>query len=214
MRPQTKTLLILSLMLALLSIVTAVQASGNSQVRLSTKRDALQVGQETGVDILIEDAPIIYGADVQISFDPKILEVVDADEKQTGIQIDSGKFIDEKMSFFLLHDIDNRKGSIDYALTLLNPAPPVEGDGQLARITFRAKATGSTIISVTKGKFGTQTGETISPELAGIEITVGDKKGSEEKTISAPTIVGLTGAGIVGVGFIFRWLWRKHVGRI
>jgi hypothetical protein len=214
MKPKNKTLLLLSLTLAFLSIVITAQAAGNSQVLLSTKRDTLKVGEETGVDILIEDAPVIYGADVQVRFDPNILEVVDVDEKQAGIQIEAGKFIDEKKSFYLLHNVDNDKGSIDYALTLLNPAPPVKGDGQLARITFRAKAAGSTVVSVVKGKFGTQTGETISAQLAGVEITVGDKKADKEKPISAPVAVGLTGTGLLGTAAVSVWFWRRHTSRI
>lgn len=214
MKLQTKTFLVLSLAWIFLSIVTVVQAAGNSQVLLSTKQDVLKVGQETSVDILIEDAPVIYGADVQIRFDPNVLEVVDADEKQAGIQIEAGKFIDEKKSFYLLHHIDNDKGSIDYALTLLNPAPPVKGDGQLARITFRAKITGSTVISVVKGKFGTQTGETISAELASLEITVGEKKAGKEQPISTPALVGLTGTGLLGTAAASVWFWRRRAGRI
>jgi hypothetical protein len=194
--------------------VTVVQAA-NSQVLLAVKRDVLKVGQETTVEILIEDAPVIYGADVEISFDPTILEVVDVDEKQTGIQIEAGKFIDDKKSFYLLHNVDNDKGSIDYALTLLNPAPPVQGDGQLARITFRAKSNGTTVISVTKGKFGTQTGETISPDLGeGIEITVGDKKAGAEKPLSTPVVIGLTGTGLLGTAAVSGWFLLKRIGRI
>jgi hypothetical protein len=175
MQPRSKYLFVLFLTLMLLSISAVAQAADGSQVLLSAQQTVLKAGQQTTVDILIKNAPAIYGADVQVAFDPKILEVVDFDAKQPGIQVAPGTFIDAQKAFFLANQADNKKGAIQYALTLLNPAPAVQGDGQLAQITFRAKANGSTSVSIEKGEFGTQTGETISPDLTGIKILVSDK---------------------------------------
>jgi hypothetical protein len=220
MKQQIKSLLALLLTLVFLSISITAQAAGSSQIVLSTTQTSLKIGQLTTVDVLVKASPSIYGADIQVNFDPKMLEVVDADKKLAGLQIEPGKFIDQKKSFLLKHQVSNEAGTIDYALTLLNPAPAVQGDGQLARITFRAKSNGLTIISLKKGMFGTKTGETISPDLAGVQITVGDKKvvsstpmpkpAGGGQTNNALPLVGLASAGVVTIGLAGAWLWLRR----
>jgi hypothetical protein len=221
MKQKIKSALALLLMLAFLSLAITAQAAGNPQVLLSTKQDKLKVGQEITVDVLVKASPSIYGADIQVVFDPKMLEVVDADKKLAGVQIEPGKFIDQKKSFFLTHQIDNKKGTINYALTLLNPAPAVQGDGQLARITFRAKTNGLTIISLEKGVFGTKTGETIAPDLAGVQISIGYKKADDdvpapkeaggEQTNNILILTGLAGTGLAAIGLTSAWIWLKRL---
>lgn len=220
MQLHSKYLSVLFLALMLLSIPAIVQAAAGSQVLLSAQPTVLKAGQQTTVDILIKNAPAIYGADVQVVFDPKILEVVDFDAKQPGIQVAPGTFIDAQKAFFLANQVDNEKGTIQYALTLLNPAPAVQGDGQLAQITFRAKANGSTSVSLEKGEFGTQTGETISPDLTGIKILVSDKA---ELTPTPTKAVGGGGANnvslfalLVSAVFVVAalaglWLWFRKI---
>lgn len=159
--------------LVVLLVPSAVQADGESHLRLSPTDTTLKLEQEVTVDVLIEHAPTIYGADVLLTFDPSMLEVVDMDEDTPGIQVQPGHFINPENAFILQHNADNETGKVDYALSLLNPAPPVEGDGLLVQVTFRAKAEGSTIIAITEGLFGTQTGETVAPVLDSVELAIG-----------------------------------------
>jgi hypothetical protein len=130
------------------------------------------VGKTFVVEVQVKNAPMIYGSDVRLTLDPQKLEVVDADTKQAGIQFVPGNFIDPKKSFVVQNNVNNQAGTIDYALSLLNPAPPVSGKGDLFQVTFRAKVQGNTTISISEGLFGTQNGETINPDLssAGIDI--------------------------------------------
>jgi hypothetical protein len=172
MKLQTKSALILLLTLALLTLSATAQAAGKPHLQLSVKPSDLKVGEETAVDVLVKNAPTIYGADVRLVFDPTMLQVVDADKKLAGVQLEPGDFLDPAKSFALQHQVNNETGTIDYALTLLNPAPAVQGDGLLVRITFRAKAAGQTTLSIKEGLFGTRTGETIAPALDSAEIRV------------------------------------------
>ena len=103
------------------------------------------------------------------------MEVVDANESQAGIQFVPGNFIDPKKSFIVQNSVNNQSGTIDYALSLLNPAPPVNGNGELFQVIFRAKAEGQTTILITQGMFGAQSGETISPDLSSAEIRISGK---------------------------------------
>jgi len=235
MKRQTKSILVLWLILALLALSATAQAAGQPQLRLSARPARLKVGRETTVDVRVKNAPTIYGADVRVVFDPGMLEVVDADKKLGGIQIEPGKFLDPAKSFFLQHQVSNEAGTIDYALTLLNPAPPAQGDGRLARIRFRARAGGHTTITIQEGLFGTQIGETIVPVVTNVELEIvapsasqsspgaslpvgepatSDDGNSESDDLSFPGgltdpryILAVALAGLVGVGLVGGWFW-------
>jgi hypothetical protein len=146
-----------------------------ASIILSFDPKKLAVGETVMVNVQIKNAPVIYGSDVRLTFDPKVLEVVDADASQAGIQFAPGNFLDPKKSFIVQNNVNNEAGTIDYALSLLNPAPPVSGKGDLFQVTFRAKTQGKTTISISEGMFGTQSGETFNPDLSSAEISISNK---------------------------------------
>jgi hypothetical protein len=79
----------------------------------------------------------LYGVQLHMTFDPEVLEVVDVDAAQDGIQIEPGTV--PSPDYVVQNTADNVAGTIDYALTQLPPRAPAAGDGTLARITFRGK---------------------------------------------------------------------------
>jgi len=183
---RSQRILSMWLILVMLAFPVAAHAAEGSRLRLSASDTNLVVGQEITVEVLIEDAPTIYGADVRLTFDPALLEVVDADAKLDGIQLMPGDFIDSTNSFVLQHQADNQAGTIDYALALLNPAPPVKGNGRLVEVRFRAKAKGQITVSIIEGLFGTQNGETIAPNLNSLNLQVTPTGGSPLDQITQP----------------------------
>ncbi len=185
MKFQIKMTFSLLLTLTLLALSATAQAAGQAQLRLSLENAPSATAQEVTVTVLVENAPQIYGADVRLLFDPNVLEVVDADDSQAGVQLEPGDFINFDQAFILQHQVDNQAGSIDYALALLNPAPPVQGDGLLARVTFRVKVDGQTAIHLESGQLGTQTGETITPQLENGEISLAVIAGSQSPAPAA-----------------------------
>ncbi len=210
---QVTSMFILLFTLALSVLSVSAQAESGGRLRPAVNDSSLVVGQEVTVDVLVEDAPLIYGVDVWVTFDPNLLEVVDADESQDGVQFESGDFLDPEQSFVLQNHASNETGTIDYALALFNPAPPVQGDGLLARITFRAKAEGQTTISIAEGLFGTQTGETVAPLLESAEVRIATTAGEALFTElfsagdeSRFPIIGLSGGVLVLAGLVGVWL--------
>jgi hypothetical protein len=163
--------------LALAVLPAAAHAAGQPQLQLTANKSQVKVGQQVIVEVRVKDAPTVYGADVRLSFDPALLEVVDADPGTEGIQVRPGRFLNASQGFFLQHQVDNTAGTIDYALTLLNPAPPAQGNGVLVQVTFRARSSGRTTVSISEGLFGTQTGETIAPRLGSVGIEVRPRGG-------------------------------------
>ncbi len=176
-------MLILAFVLTTFTVYAANATSGGvephdrskARISLSLETTKLAVGETIMVHVGAKNAPLIYGSDVHLMFDPQLLEAVDADESQAGIQFVPGDFIDPRKSFIVQNGVDNRSGGVDYALALLNPAPPVHGKGELFCVVLRAKVEGLTTISIAEGMFGTQAGETIRPDLDSVEIRITNK---------------------------------------
>ena len=93
------------------------------------------------VDLYVANVANLYGADIKFGFDPSIVQVVDVDPFMPGVQI-------QPLSGFLSPDLvvrreaNNVAGTIQYAVTQLNPTPPVSGSGSLARVTFQPLTSG------------------------------------------------------------------------
>jgi hypothetical protein len=93
---------------------------------------------------VIEQVSELFGAEIHLTFDPEVLEVVDADNAKDGIQIEPGTL--PAPDFVVQNAADNQVGTVDYALTQLKPSEPRSGDGLLARVTFRGKRAASSQI--------------------------------------------------------------------
>jgi hypothetical protein len=100
------------------------------------------------VDLAITQVSGLYGVEVHLRFDPDAIQVVDADPTRSGIQLESGTF--PAPDFVALNQVDNRAGTIDYAVTQLSPREPREGSGVAAKIRVQAKQPSTTQIEIVK----------------------------------------------------------------
>lgn len=147
------------------------QAQPQPRLRLVTTATNVVVKQEITIEVRVEGATAVYGSELHLTFDPNLLEVV---------ELQHGDFLSpdpENQAFVLQNEADNEAGTIDYALSLLNPAPPVEGEGVLLRVIFQAKGAGQTTIEFTSGLFGNQAGEEIVASVEGLSLTIGEAGG-------------------------------------
>jgi len=97
-------------------------------------------GQIETLRILLVDAQNVYGIDLQAAYNPAVVEVVDADGDQDGIQMTPGTFL--QPDFVVRNTADNRQGSLHYVVTQLNPTPPATGEGVILVVQFRGKVVG------------------------------------------------------------------------
>lgn len=103
-------------------------------------------GKGVLVEIVLDQVENLYGAEVHLVFDPTVVQVEDADPDFPGVQLAPGLAFPKGRSFAALNRADNDKGTIDFAATLLNPAPPIEGDTMIASfVLLPAKATATEI---------------------------------------------------------------------
>ena len=140
------------------------QAQSTTTITLDSASAPIRIqGCETiQVNIRINAVAGLYGADVRLSFDPAILEVVDANSNPVdGIQVENGGFLAPQLWFTVLNAADNTAGTIQYAATQLNPTPEASGSGILAIIRFRAKGTGASALSFTYSQLATRNGATL-----------------------------------------------------
>jgi hypothetical protein len=98
-------------------------------------------GQVETLQILLVNADKIYGIDLQAAFDPAVVQVVDVDPGQTGVQMIPGAFL--KPDFTVRNLADNKTGTLRYVNTQLAPASPASGTGIILSVRFRGKTPGT-----------------------------------------------------------------------
>jgi len=149
----------------------AGQAMTGTVVRLDPPSVQIDPGETTTIDIIIQDVEGLYGGDVQLAFDPTVIEILDADPIAPGIQIQTGTA--PSPDWRVKNEADNTTGRIWYAVLQLNPTLPFTGTGTMASITLRGLAEGSTALAFTYHLLGNRDGEEIPATTQDGSVTVG-----------------------------------------
>lgn len=167
--------LLLLLLVGLLPVAAANAApSANAIVRPDPLKASVAVGQIITINLYVQDVTDLYGADVRLSFDPELLQVVDDAPGTPGVQI-------TPLSSFLKPDFVVRKkacngvdpsdpdctgsGLVWYAATQVNPSQPASGSGPLAAVRFKRVKAGDAFITVIHNELVTRTGAAIPSEV-------------------------------------------------
>ncbi len=130
-------------------------------VRVSPAAVQVVAGQVVEVSVEVAEARDLYGADVLLSFDPAVVEVVDADPSLADIQVAQGAFFDP--GFTLRNIADNTAGSVQFALTQLNPSLPKSGNGTLVVIKLRGRESGrSTQLTIDRAEVAQRNGNKLA----------------------------------------------------
>lgn len=147
-------------------------------------------GDVVTVSIVIIGAQEAYGIDVSARFDPSIVEVVDADAAQPGIQLLGGPFL--QPDFVVRNTADNISGTLQYAVTQVNPTAPASGDGTIVSFMLRGKAPGwQSALTIGNVILANRDGTTLPVAMQHGAITVtGDE--AETPAATATTVVTAT----------------------
>ncbi len=183
-----------------------VQAQeAETRITLHTPTTQLDIGDEFTVDVQLDTAPSLYGYDVRLQFDPDVVEIIDTDDGQSGVQLTAGTFFAQSEStFLLLNEGDNEMGQANFAIVLVNPAPAVAGSGILFSVPMRAIANGDVELSVLESTLATKEIEHVPHAVEAAEVQVGG---------FSLLWIGL-GAGLLLVfaafGAFLRWYWMRE----
>jgi hypothetical protein len=181
-----------SLFVVVLLVVAQTWIAGAQEatprIWLSAESEQVTAGQEFNVTVNVEGALDVYGGSFQVLYDPQAFEVVLTETKA----VTPGAFFGDAPSFPLKNSADAAAGTIDYALTLTQPAEPVSGAGILGTMTFRALKDAPVNMMPVKASL-------VSPEFTEVDgRLVAQKINQVEAQISALTLAdGSTTAQVI-----------------
>lgn len=178
--PPLAAALACGLMVAAASVALARAGSNASldattTIQTSPQAAVVGVGGSVVVDVVISDVADLYGADVQLTFDPALVQVVDADGiAGNGVQVMPGPLLTAQGYYFVaLNRAYNVTGTVGFAITQFNPAEAVSGTGVLFRITVSGLAAGVSQLHFMQAVLADRNGGTIPYTFQDGSVTVG-----------------------------------------
>jgi len=114
----------------------------------------------------------LYGAEIHLRFDPTAARIEDADPQQNGVQLIPGSLLDPAQGFVVANRSDNQAGTAVFAVTLVDPAQPVEGGGVVAQLIFVPLRAGMLQLELENVKLVTRDLQTLDVSQSGLEVQV------------------------------------------
>lgn len=183
----SKVILCLSVTLvALLPIATAALAQAGARLYLQRVESADGI---LTLDVMAENVTDLYGLEIHLKYDPAVLEAQDIKPDQEGVQIEPGTLLSVDKGFVVANQVNSAEGKITYAITLLNPAPPVNGSGPVARISFNLLQNTPSTIEIERAQLIAFDLKTIPTELTSFSIGSDD---NQEAAVAPPAPAPVT----------------------
>lgn len=132
--------------LVLVGSLFSVPAQVSTVVQIDPQTLVMYLGEGAQFSVEINNAENFYGFELQISFDPTKVQIVDGDPSIAGIQLLPGDMYEVNQGFMVVNEADNEAGMAIIAFTLLAPAPPLVGDGTLVTVEIEAIGEGTSEI--------------------------------------------------------------------
>lgn len=163
-----KMSMVLVLLLGLLWGMTGVAAAqAGAEVGVFEPVE-VQPGSAFEVPVSIRNVEALYAIDIEVQFDPDILQVQDAAPNTPGVQVGLGTFLDAGLTLY--NEADNDEGVIRFAMTQVNPSEPKSGEGVIIVVYFEAQTEGESELVMSFAEASDREGEAIPVE--GVDGTV------------------------------------------
>jgi len=182
-------------LIALVGLPRVAAAQGGATIRLEPSTLSLRPGETGEVAIWVEGVTDLAGAEVHLSYDADLLEVVDADPGEEGAQIAHGGFL--PADFIAQNRVDLQAGQIDYAVARMPPHEPVDGEGPLATVTLRAKGEGEGMLALQTVILADSNGNPIPVEVSVDRVAVVVRSSSSVPCWPAGALL----TGVLGLWF-------------
>ncbi|HMH05799.1 MAG TPA: cohesin domain-containing protein [Terriglobales bacterium] len=101
------------------------------------------VGSTFAVNVLLRGAQNVYSVPLQVSYDPKVLQVVNVSN--------GGLLSQDGQAVALVHRDDDSTGALQITATRPPGANGVSGQGTVVTLTFLTKASGQSALTISKG---------------------------------------------------------------
>ena len=101
------------------------------------------VGSTFAVNVLLRGAQNVYSVPLQVSYDPKVLQVVNVSN--------GGLLSQDGQAVALVHRDDDATGALQVTATRPPGASGVSGQGTVITLTFLAKGSGQSTLTISKG---------------------------------------------------------------
>jgi len=186
--------------------ISFAQTSGGSSIFLSPEFQELKVNEEFTVEVLISSNQKLIGADVLLSFNPDVLEVVSIDDGNTFSKIPLKAVSEGKIKITAVEEDRGKTFS---------------GEGSLAKIKFKTKDAGETNLELELTQGATTDSNLTTPEVKDVlseiknsNFVVGSplQRGtaSVRRAIvkASPFLIFLIFVGVIGF-FGYKW-WKKQ----
>jgi general secretion pathway protein D len=109
--------------------------------------DPASLTQATGstfaINVLLKGAQNVYSVPLQVSYDPKILQVVNV--SNGGLLSQDGQIVG------IVHRADDSTGTLQISATRPPGASGISGQGSVVTLTFLAKGSGQSTLAISKG---------------------------------------------------------------
>src|SRR5256885_999896 len=100
-------------------------------------------GSTFAVNLLLTGAQNVYSVPLQVSYDPKVLQVVNVSN--------GGLLSQDGQSVALVHSDDDQSGALQITATRPPGSAGISGQGAVVTLTFMAKASGQSTLTISKG---------------------------------------------------------------
>lgn len=151
-------------------LLPPVRAQEGVTVWVEPETLPLHAGETAELRVMIAGVTDLAGMEMHLSFDPGLLEVLDANAEQEGIQIASGDFL--AADFVAVNRVDPEEGRIHYAVARMPPSPVASGSGEVAVITVRATGSRDTSLVIDDILLADSDGQVIPVESAESTVTL------------------------------------------
>jgi subtilisin family serine protease len=145
----------------------ALMVSNHITASLAIVPDDLQIhGVATATtEVRLERVSNLYGVDFRLTFDPGVLQVVDAAPNRPGEQIAVGTLFEGRDYLVSRNQVSNTVGVIEFAISLQNQAEPISGTGAVADITWLGQGTGQSALTLEQTHLASPDGAPIPHEV-------------------------------------------------
>lgn len=152
---------IISLWLILTTLFSPWLAQANNEARVYLQNVPLQDEKLLVVNVMLADVVDLYGAEIQLRYDPAQLQVRDDNARLEGVQIAPGPLLAFDDRFVAVNRVDTAAGLINFVFTLLRPTPPISDGGALAAIVFEISGDGPYSVEVSRAQLASVNSEAL-----------------------------------------------------